>query len=200
MRNMDGKVIGIVGVAQDITERKKAEERLKKLTAELARSNKDLEEFAFVASHDLQEPLRKISGFTQLLKNDYAAVLDTTGLDYLARIQSAAARWTALIEGLLQYSRVTTKAQVYERVDLEVVIREVLSDLEVRIKESGAKVEVINLPVVRADKRQMYQLFLNLIGNALKFRKKDEPPRVVVQGRDIQKGFVKITVEDNGIA
>ena len=196
-----GELIGAVAVYADITERKRVEEALARQTQELARSNAELEQFAYIASHDLQEPLRKVQAFGDRLLAGYGEVLGDQGRDYLERMQNAAARMQTLINDLLMYSRVTTKAQPFVSVDLAQVARGVLSDLETRIEQVGGRVEVGDLPTIEADPTQMRQLLQNLIGNALKFHKKDEAPLVKVyagslDGRD---GGCQIIVEDNGI-
>lgn len=184
---------------RDITKQKQAEQELKNMTEELTRSNKELEQFAYVASHDLQEPLRKIIAFGDRLKSHCETALDDKGLDSLEKMQNAAMRMRQLIEDLLHLSRVTTRIQPTESVNLGTVVQEVLSDLELRIKESGTKIEINALPIVNADKLQMYELFQNLILNAIKFRKKDEPPKVIIKSQNVTNNFTEITVEDNGI-
>ena len=167
----------------DITERKQAEDKLKTFANRLERSNRELESFASVASHDLQEPLRKIQAFGGRLEAKCAGQLAPEGADYLARIQNAAGRMRTLIDDLLAFSRVTTKAQPFMAVDLGRVAREVVSDLEERIRSTSGKVEVGELPTVEADPTQMRQLLQNLIGNALKFHRPEEPPVVRVEGK-----------------
>jgi light-regulated signal transduction histidine kinase (bacteriophytochrome) len=147
---------------------------------ELTRSNAELQQFASIASHDLQEPLRKIQAFGDQLKTKYNQALTEQGQDYVQRMQNAAGRMQTLINDLLTLSRITTKAQPFVPVDLAQVVQEVLSDLEVRVQESNAQVEVGSLPTIDADPLQMRQLLQNLIGNALKFHKTIEPPRVRV--------------------
>lgn len=168
--------------------------------AELQRSNRELEDFAYVASHDLQEPLRKIQAFGDLLEEEYSQKLEEGKL-YVDRMQHAAVRMRMLIEDLLAFSRVTTKAQEMVEVDLNKIIKETLSDMEVRIKELHAKIEIEKLPVVKADPMQMRQLFQNLISNALKFHKKGVPPHVKIYPMKNLKQRAKhiIYVEDNGI-
>jgi signal transduction histidine kinase len=194
----------------EIAERNRAEKYMLEFAEKLESSNKELQEFAHIASHDLQEPLRKVMSFGDRLKNKYADVLGDQGRDYLERMQNAAKRMQNLIQGLLMFSRVSSKAQPYEQVDLSEITREVISDLEIRIEELGGKVEVENMPVLKADALQMRQLFQNLIGNALKFHKEDEAPIVrvtsVPAGKDgvEEEGtqsskFHKIIFEDNGI-
>ena len=178
---------------------------------ELARSNAELDKFAHVASHDLQEPLRKILAFGERLKTKYGEVLTEQGYDYLERMQKAAERMQTLINDLLTLSRIRTKAQPFIPVDLAQVVREVLSDLEVRIEQSKGQVEVDELPTLDADPLQMRQLLQNLIGNALKFHPKVEPPRVRIYsqllkaedpkplGNSAKDTLCQICVEDNGI-
>jgi PAS domain S-box-containing protein len=150
---------------------------------ELARSNAELQQFASIASHDLQEPLRKIQAFGDRLKKKYSEVLTEQGRDYLERMQNAASRMQNLIDALLLLSRITTRAQPFAAVNLGEVAQEVLLDLEVRIDSEQAKVELGSLPTIEADHLQMRQLLQNLIGNGLKFHPKDEPPKVKVWGR-----------------
>ncbi len=191
----------------EISERKQTEEKLKLYAAKLEWSNRQLQEFAYVASHDLQEPLRKVMVFGDRLKAKYSEILGDQGQDYIERMYSATKRMQTFINDLLMYSRVTTKAQPFVPVDLTTVAKEVLSDLEVRIEQIDARVEVGDLPTIETDPLQMRQLFQNLIGNALKFHKKDERLVVKVMGEFIHDGngntpdneFYQITVEDNGI-
>ena len=166
--------------------------------AELGRSNAELEQFAYICSHDLQEPLRKIQAFGDRVKSSYSEVLDERGRDYLQRIQDAAGRMQKLISDLLKYSRVTTKSQPFVSVNLAQVAREVVSDLEVRIERTGGCVEVGDMPTIDADPTQMRQLLQNLIGNGLKYHREDEAPVVKVHG-EVLDVMCKIIVEDNGI-
>jgi two-component system sensor kinase FixL len=197
---------------RDISQRKKAEREQAHYAAELERSNRELEQFAYVASHDLQEPLRKIRTFGDRLEMKCKPQLDEVGQDCIERMQSAAARMQHLIEGLLALSRVTTKLREFAPVDLAKVAQEVVSDLEVRIEKVGGRVELGGLPTIQADAVQMRQLLQNLIGNALKFHREDEPPLVKVSGRFVQgrdqrgsgpqsaaEEQCRIVVEDNGI-
>lgn len=179
-----------------------ANERLRRFTQELERSNRELQDFAFVASHDLQEPLRKIQAFGDRLRSKHGAALGTEGLDYLERMQRAAQRMHILINDLLTFSRVTSKAQPFVTVDLNDILRGVLSDLEIRIQQTGATVEAGVLPVLEADPLQMRQLLQNLVGNALKFHAPGASPLVRVGGAVGRDGGVpraRLTVEDNGI-
>lgn len=186
----------------EITEREQAEESLHIYALELERSNQELQNFAYVASHDLQEPLRKITAFGNRIQQRYADVLDERGVDYLQRMESAAKRMQQLILDLLAFSRVTTHSQPFEPVSLGDICADVGADLEFRIEETGAVIEVGALPDIEADPTQIRQLFQNLISNALKFSRPDVTPciqvtgeLVVVNGRDA----VQIYVKDNGI-
>jgi PAS domain S-box-containing protein len=202
LRDADGKIIGTFGISRDITELKAANEKLRLYAARLEASNRDLQDFAYVASHDLQEPLRKIQAFGDRLRAKCGDALSETGRDYLARMSDAAARMQTLINDLLSFSRVTTKAQPFAPVDLDKVLREVLSDLEVRIEQTGARVETGPLGAIDADALQMRQLLQNLIGNALKFHKENEPPVIRVTGQRLNGEWpprLQITVTDNGI-
>jgi signal transduction histidine kinase len=188
----------------EIEERERLEEQAKQSAVELQRSNRELEQFAFVASHDLQEPLRKIQAFSDRLKTKYGEKLDEQGQDYVVRIVSSASRMRRLIEDLLTFSRVSTKPTTLAVVDLNRVVQDVLSDLEGRLLESGGKVEVGPLPSVTADGPQMGQLFQNLIGNGLKFRRPGVPLVVKVASRPLPaegeaEECHEITVSDNGI-
>jgi PAS domain S-box-containing protein len=196
---------------RDITERKMAQEKLEAFARQLQRSNRELDHFASVASHDLQEPLRKIQAFGDLLYKKCGRSLDEQARDYLARMQSAASRMRTLINDLLTFSRLTVKQQPLVRVDLPRLAREAVTDLEGRIQQTGGHVEVGNLPTVEADPAQMRQLFLNLISNGLKFHQPGKPPVVTVEGRILPDpdrplvGFgqggalCEISVRDNGI-
>lgn len=189
---------GAVVIARDIRARKRAEEELRDALRRLEQSNRELEDFAYVASHDLQEPLRKIQAFGDLLRSKHAAALPEQARDYIERMQSAAKRMQVLINDLLSFSRVTTKAQPFVPVDLGQVAREVVKDLEARIHDTGGRIEVGPLPVIDADPLQMRQLLQNLAGNALKFHRPGVPPVVDVRGV-AGNGHCRITVSDNGI-
>jgi light-regulated signal transduction histidine kinase (bacteriophytochrome) len=160
-----------------------------------------------VASHDLQEPLRKIVAFGDRLEAKCGTALDTRGRDYLDRMQNAATRMQALIDGLLTFSRVTTRGQPFVPVDLGQVAREVVSDLETRIEQVNGRVDIGELPTIDADPLQIRQLLQNLIGNGLKFRREEQPPVVTVRAEVVERGtgdrpteaVCRLTVEDNGI-
>jgi light-regulated signal transduction histidine kinase (bacteriophytochrome) len=211
IRDTNGAVVGIRSALLDVTERKRMEEVLARTTRELARSNAELEQFASIASHDLQEPLRKIQAFGDRLRTECGERIGERGNDYLARMQNAAKRMQTLINDLLTFSRVNIRGQPHVAVKLAEVAREVSSDLETRIEHLGARVEVGSLPIIQADPLQMRQLLQNLVGNALKFHRKEEAPVVKISGQLLIESqerpqdangsaeSCQITVEDNGI-
>jgi len=189
---------GAVVIARDIRERMRAEEELHSAMRRLEASNRELEDFAYVASHDLQEPLRKIQAFGDRLKAKHAAALDPQARDYIERMQAAAKRMQILINDLLSFSRVTTKAQPFVPVDLGVVAHEVAHDLELRAHDAGGEIVIGALPSIEADPLQMRQLLQNLASNALKFHRQGVPPRVEISGEAVD-GRAQIVVADNGI-
>ena len=196
---------------EEIAERTRAESRAQAAAVELGRSNEELEKFAYVASHDLQEPLRKIQAFGDRLARKYRDVLGPDGQEYVDRMKASAGRMRTLIDDLLTFSRVSTKAQPFARVDLGAIARDVLSDLETRLAQTDGRVDIGDLPTLAADPMQMRQLFQNLIGNALKFQKPGVPPEVTIRAvpwaavpPDADPppppgDGVRITVADNGI-
>lgn len=171
---------------------------LEQRAAELARSNTELDQFASIASHDLQEPLRKVRTFTEQLMVSEVGNLSEHGVDYLERANRAAERMQQLIHDLLQFSRVTTKPRPFSRVDLNEVTAAILDDISVELDESGAEVSVGPLPTLSADELQMRQLILNLISNAVKFRREGVPPEITISGERLGEQ-VRIAVADNGI-
>lgn len=218
-----GDVIGVVLVFRDVTEREKAlaeicksrdelEMRVKERTSELAEANEgltdyarkleklneELQEFAFVASHDLQEPLRKIQTFGHMLTRNYKGKLAAEGQDYLARMTNAAGRMSDLLKSLLSYSRISTHANLFESIDLAALAHDVVSDLELAIKKAGGRIEIGELPQTDADPVQIRQLLQNLIGNSIKYCKDCERPVVKIYGHT-SGAVCKIFVEDNGI-
>ncbi|WDE12513.1 sensor histidine kinase [Thalassomonas haliotis] len=185
--------------------------RTKELTLyseELARSNRELEDFAFVASHDLQEPLRKIRAFGDRLASNYGESIDEKGQDFIQRMRNAAERMSNLISDLLEYSRINTRGKAFTRIALNQVINDVVDDLEVAIEESAAMIDVADLPEINGDNSQLNQLFLNLLSNAIKFRQHQTRPQIRLRHR-YGKGqnpmlhskslWHVITVTDNGI-
>jgi signal transduction histidine kinase len=184
---------------EDITQRRFTEWRLAEQHRELERSNAALDEFASVASHDLQEPVRKILSFGDLLETSAGQALDGNAREHLTRMLGAAERMRTLIRDLLLYSQVTTRVHPFERTDLARIANEVIADLETTIAESGGRVEVGPLPVIDADALQMRQLFQNLLGNAIKYRRPDTPPVVRLACADPGGPVCTLTVTDNGI-
>jgi signal transduction histidine kinase len=186
----DGIVKSGFGTTQDITEKKNAEEELK-------RSNAELQQFAYVASHDLQEPLRMVMSYLALLNKKYANELDPKAKEYIAFVNTGAERMRQLVNDLLQYSRIDTQGKELAPVDLNKVVEVVMNDLHVAINEANAEVVVGPLPTVMADESQMKQVLTNLISNAVKFRS-SEPP--IVEVRALNHGDVFVfAVKDNGI-
>jgi PAS domain S-box-containing protein len=199
----NGRTVGSVLVFKDISERKQVEERFAAKAAELARSNSELEQFAFVASHDLQEPLRKIQSFGDRLRTKCETVIPQEAHQYLDRMQNASARMRTLIDDLLAFSRVIRSSQPFVSVDLDTIVKEVLGDLEVRIEKTRAKIELGALHTIEADPMQMRQLLLNLIGNALKFQPPNAEPIIKIASRTFTtvtgKELCELSIEDNGI-
>lgn len=210
----DGTISGIFVEGHEVTDLVRAQEELQELnqkleqrvearTAELEARNRELQEFAYVASHDLQEPLRKVSSFADLVLAEFGDVLGEEGRHYLLRMQNAARRMATLIQDLLAYSRVSTRARGFERVNLNQIANEVLNDLQILIEETQGRVELDSLPEIDADPLQMRQLFQNLIANALKFHRPDVPPVVEVYGHtetDEEGGPICVLeFKDNGI-
>lgn len=204
LRESRGQLLAALEALRE--EREALERRILERTAELHQanerleiSNRELQDFASVASHDLQEPLRKIQAFGDRLETRCAAALGVEGQDYLRRIRNAAKRMQSLIGDLLDFSRVSTRALPPAPVDLNAVAREVVVDLEEAIQRNGGRVELGELPTLDADPLQMRQLLQNLIANALKFRKPDAPPIVRVECQSQEPGSVQLLVQDNGI-
>lgn len=195
-----------LGLEKEVRVRQQAEEKLTIYTAQLERSNRELQDFAYVASHDLQEPLRKIQAFGDRLTSTCEHDLGDRGQDYVTRMQNAARRMSVLISGLLSFSRVSTRGDSLKMVDLNHIVREVLGDLEVKLTETRADIRFGHLPVIEADPLQMRQLFQNLIGNSLKYCRVEVPPVVSIQasqregsvaGRPV--AVTELVFEDNGI-
>ncbi|MDQ3366615.1 MAG: PAS domain S-box protein [Myxococcota bacterium] len=207
IRNAGDSITRWFGTSTDIDERKRTEEQLRSSSLMLVQSNRELEDFATVASHDLQEPLRKIHSFVGCLRDEQSAKINAEGRAYLDRIQSASTRMTVLISDLLEFSRISSKGKPLIPVDLNDVIAGVVSDLEARLVQTGGRVEISELPTVASDQVQMRQLLQNLISNALKFHRKGVPPIVRVSaeidespdGRSPTGRTCRILVVDNGI-
>jgi PAS domain S-box-containing protein len=207
-RDQAGLVHGVFAAARDVTERKRAEaelaryrdhleELVRQRTGELARSNQELEQFAYVASHDLQEPLRAVTGYLGLLELQIGAKLDDGGRHQIAGAVQGASRMHTLITDLLTLSRVGTRDLSFEEIDLNVVLAQALDGLRASLTETGAKVTHDPLPTLRVDASQMAQLFQNLIGNALKFRG-ERPPEIHISSEQ-RPGEWVLAVSDNGI-
>jgi PAS domain S-box-containing protein len=195
----EGRPLYLLGISEDITDKKNAEEELR-FTHVLRQSNIELEQFAYVASHDLQEPLRKVMAFGDLLKVECHETLPEKGRDYIDRMQRAVARMQELIEALLAYSRVSREQPQMADVDLNEVVRGVLGDLELHIARAKAGITVETLPAVRADRHRMRQLFQNLISNGIKFCEKSKLP--VIKIREVpasRPGMVAVEIHDEGI-
>jgi light-regulated signal transduction histidine kinase (bacteriophytochrome) len=198
----------------DFITRKKAEEDRRHYSAELERSNKELQMFASIASHDLQEPLRVVSGFAQLIERRYKGKLDANADEFIGYMVDGAMRMQQVIRDLLDYSRVTTRGNPFKPVDCDTVLRKALANLKASIDESGAVITADRLPVVTADESQLARLFQNLIGNAVKYRRKTELPRIQISAKSISNAAVQsgipgpqsaiqhgwlFSVSDNGI-
>jgi two-component system, chemotaxis family, sensor kinase Cph1 len=197
VRDRRGKVIGIQAVANDITERKQAEAALARQAEELARSNTELQQFAYVASHDLQEPLRMMASFAQLLAKRYKEQLDADANEFIDYIVDGAARMQRLINDLLSYSRVGSRGKDFAPTDCAAVLRTVCANLRAAIEESGAVVITDSLPTVMADETQLVQLFQNLLGNAIKFR--GDKPVLICVGAERRGNDWLFQLRDNGI-
>lgn len=205
--------VDILGIVIDLTEQKVYESQLQQFTADLQRSNQDLEQFAYVASHDLQEPLRKIRAFGDRLTAKYQSILEEQGSDYVARMQSAAARMQVLIEELLSFSRVSRPANFTESLDVNEIVNEIKDDLEAQIRREKATLTIGPMPSIRGERSQIKRLLQNLISNGIKFHKNGmganvEVSATVVRGGDAQNEFnvplpklkyARIEVKDDGI-
>jgi PAS domain S-box-containing protein len=192
----DGRPAGM-GIARDVTDRKRAEEMLRHKAEELKRSNEELEQFAYVASHDLQEPLRMVASYVRLLERRYKDRLDADASDFIGYAADGANRMHLLINDLLAYSRVGTRGNQFEAADSTAALVQALANLEASIEESAARITFDSLPTATADASQLVQVFQNLVGNALKFRSRKRP-RVHISAEENEEGYV-FSVQDNGI-
>jgi PAS domain S-box-containing protein len=191
------RLVGQVALLRDITDRKRAERELQRYAAELKQSNTELERFAYIASHDLQEPLRAIAGYTQLLQRRYQGQLDQDADDFIHFAVDGTQRMQGLIDDLLEYSRVGTRGKPFEETDTRQVLNRVLKNLTFVLEESAAEFSFNGMPTLRADPTQLVQLFQNLIGNAIKFRGED-PIEIEIKTERIEEGW-HFCVSDNGI-
>jgi signal transduction histidine kinase len=202
-----------LGTVLDVTKQKMYESKMKQHTIDLQRSNEDLEQFAYVASHDLQEPLRKIRSFGDRLATRYQNQLEEQGVDFIHRMQSAASRMQTLIEDLLSYSRVSRSNDIFQLLDMNLIMSEVLDDLDTQIRREGALIKVDDIPSLNGEKIQMKRLLQNLVNNAIKFHKPGHKPVVnitsqVVKSNEVGRelgislpdvSYLRISVSDNGI-
>ncbi|HEX2919580.1 MAG TPA: ATP-binding protein [Bacteroidales bacterium] len=192
-----GKPESLTGVCFDVTDMKRGvESALIKLNEELLRSNSDLKQFAYVASHDLQEPLRMVSSFTQLLQQKYKDKLDEDGNEYIKYAVEGSKRMYELLNGLLAYSRVQTRGRIFEKVDMNTVIEKVKANLRLIIQEKNVDIRSETLPVILADESQMIQLIQNLVENSIKFC--NENPSIKISCERIEKNYI-FSIKDHGI-
>ncbi len=200
IRDAEGNPFGFVAITKDITERKNAEIERETLIKDLERSNEELQQFAYIASHDLQEPLRTIASFTQLLARRYTGQLDKDADEFIDFIVDGTKRMQAMIKDLLQYSRVQTRGEEFKPTDVQNVLNQALFNLKVSIEENNAEITHDEIPIVIADEKQLVQLFQNLISNAIKFKKPDESPKIHISTRkDEENNEYIFGVSDNGI-
>jgi light-regulated signal transduction histidine kinase (bacteriophytochrome) len=197
IKNESGTITHYVAVKEDITEEKQTARNLEEALIEVKRSNKELEQFAYTASHDLQEPIRMIRSYAQLLEIKNKEDFSKDGQEYINYITEGAARMQQLVNDLLKYSRVSTTGKIFENVDCSAVLKDVLEDLKFLIDEENAVLEIGNMPVVRGDKTQLRQLFQNLIQNAIKF-KCEKKPEIKI-GSEKKEKYWLFSVKDNGI-
>lgn len=212
VKDATGEVVKILCINRDITAMRTLEKDQERHIRELNRSNRDLEEFAYIASHDLQEPLRKISMFTERLKAKYDKALDNEGNFFIERILASASNMRTLIDDLLNFSRANRRALTFDEVDFKSVFDGVTSELDLKIEETGTVIRFSGtLPTIQAVTSEMKQLFANILSNAIKFRKQNVPPEIDVSSSELSKTekqalglpaticFYRIEVQDNGI-
>ncbi len=211
IHDIDGNKLRMIGTTYDITQLKQYERELKSKIRDLDRSNKELEEFAYVASHDMQEPLRKISTFCEILEDRFSEQLSTEGVNYLRRMSTASNNMRFLIDNLLSFSRLTRGNQPFEKTDLNVLLSEVKTELELKIAESETIIRYDKLPMLEVNPSQIKQLFSNLVGNAIKFRNPEKICEIDIQteklgrqakqelGLNVNRTYYRISIADNGI-
>lgn len=191
-KNQNGDYDRMVGTHTDITALKEAE-------IDLKRSNQELEQFAYITSHDLQEPLRKIMAYGDILKEDCREKLDEQDMNSIEIMTNAAERMSQLIDDILQYSRSGRHSDNEEEIDLNTLMKDIVDKLEIKVKENKAKIQISKMPVIFANKIQILQLFQNLIENAIKFKKKSIAPEINIKCTSLANGLARISVIDNGI-
>ncbi len=199
LKGPDGELVGWVQVARDGTERRRIQQELERQAAALERSNAELAQFAFVASHDLREPLHKVTAFAERVREKAAGSLDAEGLDFLERMLRSVHGMERLVDAILDLARVTARARPPEVVDLGPLARDVVDGLEETLRSCGGWVEIGELPRVQADALQIRRLLQNLISNGLKFRRPGAKPRVAVAGRLLGDGRCEVSVTDDGV-
>ncbi|HYG04125.1 MAG TPA: ATP-binding protein [Chryseosolibacter sp.] len=211
IRDETGAMSGLVGILKDISEIRQFQVAQEKALRDLNRTNKELEEFAYVASHDLQEPLRKITMFTERLKAKYGTNLDQDGHVFMSRILVSTENMKVLIDNLLEFSRTSRSSRDFVVIDLNLILQEVIASLEIKIEESRAKIRVHELPTLEAIPTEMLQLFTNLLSNAIKFRASEQAPVITISSiaasadqvkqmqLDTKKRYHLISITDNGI-
>ncbi len=197
-RGKSGEPLYFITAANDITARKLAEEERQKLIEELERSNYELQQFAYVASHDLQEPLRMISSYLQLIERRYMDKLDNDANDFIKFAVDGANRLQSLIVGLLEFSRIKTSGKEFREVDVNRILNKVLTDIELQVNESGAVIEREKMPVINGDEAQIFRLFQNIIQNGIKFRREGVKPHITISFEKSGKEYIFI-IKDNGI-
>jgi PAS domain S-box-containing protein len=198
VKDKNGEIIGILGIFWDISDRKKTENELKYLIKELARSNNELQQFAYVASHDLQEPLRMISSYLQLIERRYKDKLDSDANDFINFAVEGANRLQSLIVGLLEYSRVNSMGKPFIKINLRDILEAVLKDLELQIQDTKTVIEIGEMPVITGDEIQISRLFQNLIQNGIKFRREGVKPEIKISCKKTNTEYI-FCVRDNGI-
>ncbi len=192
-------IADMLALALETHEHQKAKQALQQKTQALQKSNRELERFAYVASHDLQEPLNLIVAFSERCRSLIQKNTEPRLIDYLSRIENSALRMHQLTNDLLQYARISTRKRPFEEVDLNLIVSEVISDLQIKLQEKKTHIESSHLPTVRGDSSKIHRLFLNLLSNSLKFSEKNRPTEISIASENISKEFTKISIKDNGI-
>lgn len=198
IKNEKGDIVGLSSISKDITWRKKAEKDLKDIISELKRSNDELQQFAYITSHDLQEPLRTIASYAQLIERRYKGKLDDDADEFIDFMVDGSRRMKQMIQGLLEYSRVGTKGGEFSEFEAEDALNYALNNLGSAINDVHAEIIYDSLPVIFADKDQIIRVFQNLIGNALKFCREGIQPKIHISVQKIEKEYI-FSVSDNGI-